>query len=76
MYININVAYVETNYRNRLIYILTYMDVKNIYKILFNSKDWIILLVIFNNVTLIDISKIRWIHIFFTYTLNIVKNCL
>jgi len=76
MYININVAYVETNYRNRLIYILTYMDVKNIYKILFNSKDWIILLMIFNNVTLIDISKIRWIHIFFTYTLNIVKNCL
>ena len=55
MYININIAYVETNYRNELIYILTYMDVKNIYKILFNSKDWIILLVIFNNVTLIDI---------------------
>ena len=40
MYVNMDDIYFETNHRNGLIYILTYMKVKN-NKILLNSKDWV-----------------------------------
>jgi len=49
-YVNIDVVYSETNLRNRLIYILTYMGGKN--KILCNSRDWVtIASLISNNVS-------------------------
>jgi len=39
-YVNIDDVYFETNYRKELIYILTYVGVKN-NKMLFNLRNWV-----------------------------------
>jgi len=43
-----NVVYFGTNYRNRLIYILTYIEVKS-NKMLLNSRDWITIALLISN---------------------------
>jgi len=43
-----DVVYFETKTRNRLIYILTYIEDKN-NKMLFNSRNWIAIVLLMSN---------------------------